>query len=304
MTTARWKTKNQGNISRCYPKNASHEAGLLISVIVVVFNGSKTLQRCIDSVAKQSFPNKELIVIDGGSSDGTVELVRQNHSRIAYWVSEPDHGIYNAWNKGLAQAHGEWICFLGADDWFCDSEVLARVAALLERVDSTHDIVYGQVRMVNAAGGEVDKLGAPWEQVRGSFNEGTYCLPTPAIFHRRSAFAKYGHFDEGFRIAGDYELQLRVLRSGNPLFLERLMVSNMQQGGISSRPESAVISLREMARAKQQNNLPGWTVGLSIAYAKARLRSIMWKLLGRRLTCLLLDAGRKMTGKAPYWTKI
>lgn len=292
------------SLSRSCPKNASEEVSLLISVIVAVFNGSKTLQRCIDSVDKQSYPNKELIIIDGGSSDGTVELIRQNDSRIGYRISEPDRGIYNAWNKGLAQAQGEWFCFLGADDCFCDSEVLTKVAHSLERVDPAHEIVYGQVKMVNTAGAEVDKLGAPWEQVKKNFYDGTYCLPTPGVFHRRSAFAKYGHFDEGFRIAGDYELQLRVLKSEGPIFFEGLVVSNMQQGGISSRPDSAVISLREMARAKRQNNLPGWTVKLSIAYAKACLRSAMWTLLGRRLTCLLLDAGRRMTGKAPYWTKI
>lgn len=285
-------------------QDTSPEAGLLISVIVAVFNGSKTLQRCIDSVIAQSYPHKELVVIDGGSTDGSVEVIRNNDKKISFWVSEPDRGIYNAWNKGLAHAKGEWVCFLGADDWFCDSEVLARAAHSLVRIDSTGEIVYGRVKVVDSAGDELDKLGAPWDQVRGSFNDGTYCLPTPAIFHRRSVFSKYGYFDEGFRIAGDYELQLRVLKSGSPIFLAGLMVSNMQQGGISSRPESAAISLREMARAKRQNNLPGWTVKLSLAYAKARLRSVMWRLLGRRLTCLLLDAGRRMTGKAPYWTKL
>jgi len=275
-----------------------------ISVIVAVYNGKATLQQCIDSVVLQTYPNKELIIIDGGSTDGTIDLLETNSRLISHWISEPDRGIYSAWNKGLAQAKGDWVCFLGADDWFCDSEVLAKVAHSLERVHSAHEIVYGQVKMVNAAGGEVDKLGVPWEQIRESFNEGTYCLPTPAIFHRRNIFTKYGYFDEDFKIAGDYELQLRVLRSGNPLFLDGVMVSNMQQGGISSRPDSAVISLREIVKAKQHNNLPSWTVRLSIAFAKAYLRSIMWKLLGRKLTSLLLDAGRRITGKTPYWTKI
>lgn len=285
-------------------QDMNQETGLLISVIVAVFNGSRTLQRCMDSVARQSYPNKELIVIDGGSNDGTVDLIKQNHSKITYWVSEPDRGIYNAWNKGLTQAHGEWICFLGADDWFDDATVLSRVVESLRHADSAYEIVYGQVKMVNAAGGEVDRLGAPWEQVRRDFDNGTYCLPTPAIFHRRCVFIKYGFFDEDFKIAGDYELLLRVLRTASPLFLEGLMVSNMQQGGISSRPESAVIALREMATAKRQNNLPYWSSRSLMAFFKAYLRFILWRVLGQRLTCVLLDVGRRMMGKAPYWTKI
>ena len=90
----------------------------LFTIIIAVFNGAKTLQQCIDSVAQQSYPNKQLIIIDGGSTDGTVELLQANDQSISYWVSEPDAGIYNAWNKGLKQANGEWICFLGADDYF------------------------------------------------------------------------------------------------------------------------------------------------------------------------------------------
>jgi glycosyltransferase involved in cell wall biosynthesis len=89
----------------------------MISVIVAVFNGAKTLQQCIDSVAGQTYPHKELIVIDGGSIDGTREILEGDATKLAYWVSEPDRGIYHAWNKALARARGDWICFLGADDY-------------------------------------------------------------------------------------------------------------------------------------------------------------------------------------------
>lgn len=80
------------------------DAGALISVIVATFNNEGTLQQCIDSVAGQTYPHKELIVIDGGSSDGTVEPLKANKEKIAYWVSEPDRGIYQAWNKALPKA--------------------------------------------------------------------------------------------------------------------------------------------------------------------------------------------------------
>src|SRR3990172_6849742 len=105
----------------------NQEFAPLISIIVAVYNGKATLQQCIDSVAQQTYPNKELVIIDGGSNDGTVELLEKNRSKFSYWISEPDRGIYNAWNKGLVQAHGEWVCFLGADDYLWDATVLGRI---------------------------------------------------------------------------------------------------------------------------------------------------------------------------------
>ena len=89
----------------------------LISIVVSVFNGADTLQQCIDSVTDQTYPAVELIVIDGGSTDGTREILLRNASKLAYWVSEPDRGIYHAWNKALVHAQGDWISFLGADDY-------------------------------------------------------------------------------------------------------------------------------------------------------------------------------------------
>lgn len=285
-------------------QDTNQEAGLLISIIVAVYNGAGTLQRCIDSVAQQSYPNKEMIIIDGGSKDATVDVLKANQEKIAYWISEPDRGIYNAWNKGLAQAQGEWICFLGADDWLCDSETLGDVAESLKQVSPCFEIVYGQVKMVNAVGSDAGQLGAPWETVKQAFTNGTYCLPTPGIFHRRSVFTKYGNFDETYAIAGDYELLLRVLRSSAPIFLEGITVSNMQQGGISSRPASALISLREMVKARRKNKMSNCSFGLFVAFFRVYLRSILWSLLGERWTRSVLDMGRKIIGKAPYWTKV
>ena len=117
----------------------------LITVIVAVFNGAKTLQHCIDSVAHQSYPNKDLIIIDGGSNDGTVDLLKTNYEQIKYWISEPDKGNYNAWNKGLSQAKGDWICFLGADDYFWDAQVLERMAEPLKKFPPDIRVAYSQI---------------------------------------------------------------------------------------------------------------------------------------------------------------
>jgi len=140
-------------------------------VIVAVFNGAATLQQCIDSVAQQTYPNKELIIIDGGSRDGTVDLLEANREQIRYWISEPDRGIYNAWNKGLARAKGEWICFLGADDYFWDARVLERLAGQLEKLPPDIRVAYGQIMMVNSDGTSLYPVGEPWEKIKGRFKQ-------------------------------------------------------------------------------------------------------------------------------------
>src|SRR5665647_574950 len=99
----------------------------LITIIVAVYNGAKTLQRCVDSVSDQTYLNKELIIIDGGSKDGTIDILMANNDKITYWQSEPDSGIYNAWNKALGHANGDWIYFLGSDDYLWKSNVFEEI---------------------------------------------------------------------------------------------------------------------------------------------------------------------------------
>jgi glycosyltransferase involved in cell wall biosynthesis len=106
-----------------------------ITVIVAVFNGSATLRRCLKSICSQSYSNQELIVMDGGSSDDSVKIIQQNSHRIAYWESKPDRGIYHAWNKALSHATGEWICFLGSDDYFWQDDVLEKMVPALRIAD-------------------------------------------------------------------------------------------------------------------------------------------------------------------------
>ena len=88
-----------------------------ISTVVAVRNGARTLQRCIDSVRNQAYPHKELIIVDGKSTDGTVEILSCNANAISWWISEPDIGTYAAWNKAMLHVKGEWICFLGVDNY-------------------------------------------------------------------------------------------------------------------------------------------------------------------------------------------
>lgn len=279
------------------------ESAPLISIIIAVFNGDTTLQQCIDSVAQQTYPNKELIIIDGGSQDGTVDVLRVNQEKIAYWISEPDRGIYNAWNKGLVQTKGEWICFLGADDYFWDARVLECMARQLEKIPAGIRVAYGRLMIVNAHGESLYPIGESWQKVKERFKQ-VMCIPHTSTMHRRSLFEQHGKFDESFRIAGDYELLLRELKSADAFFIQNCIVAAMRVGGISSVPANSLLVLRETRRATRMHgqSLPGrfWAMAMASVY----IRLLLWNVLGERLARKALDFGRRtIKRKPPFWTK-
>lgn len=274
----------------------------LISIIVAVRNGAETVDRCIRSVASQTFAGRELIVIDGGSTDGTVDIVRRHAGTVTYWSSEPDRGIYDAWNKGLAHARGEWICFLGCDDYLWRADTLAHLAAVLAGAYPPHRVVYGQVALVNERGSEMQRVGEDWSSARERFDQ-IMCLPHTGLMHHCSLFETHGKFDESFRISGDYEMLLRELRSGEALFVPDLMVAGMGHGGVSNDPAGSLQKIREFRRAQVKNGLARPGARWLVAFAKAHLRVWLWRILGDRVAPYVFDALRVLSGKPPYWTR-
>ena len=274
----------------------------VITVIVAVFNGSKTLQQCIDSVAQQSYPKKELIIIDGCSTDSTVDLLKANSAKVSYWVSETDNGIYNAWNKGLSQAHGDWICFLGADDYFWDQQVLERMSEQLALIPPDIRVAYGKIMLLTSDGANLYAVGEPWGKVKERFKH-EMSIPHPGLMHRHSLFEVRGKFDESFRIVGDYELLLRELKTGEAAFIPGIVVTGMRQGGISSNPEHSLTLLHEVRRAQVTHgqNLPGriWLMAVVRVY----IRLLLWRVFGEKLTRKALDVGRYIMGLPAYWKK-
>jgi glycosyltransferase involved in cell wall biosynthesis len=274
----------------------------LITIIIATHNREGTLQQCIDSVTQQTYPHKELIAIDGGSKDGTVELLKANSQRIRYWISEPDRGIYHAWNKALPRARGEWICFLGADDFFWDAAVLMRVSEHLRNLSPKIRVVYGQNMLVNDRGEHLYPVGASWQTLKGKFRT-SMCLPHPGMMHHRSLFEQHGMFDESFRIAGDYEMLLRELKQADALFIPNLIMAGVRQGGISSNPDAALRVLSEARRAHRMHGQKLPSLPWLRSVIKVYLRLLLWRLLGERVGRSALDLGRQMFNQPKHWTK-
>ena len=283
--------------------SGAHPVPPLISIVVATYNGAATLQQCINSIALQTYPHKELIIIDGGSTDGTVELLKTSQQKITYWVSEPDRGIYQAWNKALPRARGEWICFLGADDHFWDEHVLTRMAEELAKLLPEIRVAYGQIMLLNGGGERLYAVGEPWERLRQRFLK-SMCIPHPGMMHRRSLFEEHGGFDESFRIAGDYELLLRELKTADAAFIPNLVTVGMRQGkGESSHPAATLRVLQETRRAQRMHGqrLPSRSWFFSVT--KAYFRLLLWHVFGEPIARKTLDFGRRLMGQPAYWTR-
>jgi len=274
-----------------------------ITIVVALLNSSRTIQRCLDSITSQTYPGWELIVQDGGSTDGSVEILRANAHRIAYWESGPDKGPSDAVNKAIRRARGEWIFMLGADDYLWDSSVLDHLVPHLRRAYPPCRIVYGRLAFVLDDGQVLEYFGEPWDQCKRHLIQGR-TLPGPAVIYHRSLFDVHGLFDLSFNMAGDYELQLRALRKGDALFVPDVVVAGFQYGGRSSVPENALLSLFAVRRAQREHGirLPsavwiGWVL-------RVYLRLAIWRVLGEERAKRVLDWGRALLGKGPLWTRI
>lgn len=280
------------------PKRATgaHPA---VSVVVGVKNGAASLQRCLDSIAEQDWLSRETIVIDGASTDGTRELLQENlrTGKVSEFVSEPDRGLYDAWNKALRRCRGDWVCFLGCDDRFHDARALRH---LIEAQVPGVRVFYGRVRVITSKGVVGAVHGRPWAEARAAFLAGTM-IPHPGTLHHRSLFEEHGLFDESYRIAGDYEMLLRELPGRDAVFVDRVVV-DMSFGGISGRPATIYAGLRELQRARAAHGLRHASMRLRIRLAAGWIGAWIQRFFGERAYCWCADLYRLARGKRRIWT--
>jgi glycosyltransferase len=227
-----------------------------ISIITSVYNNRDTIHEAIESVLSQTYPNIEYIVIDGASKDGTVDIIRQYEDRITTFISEPDRGIYDGLNKGVAKATGDVIAFLHSDDLYADPEVITRVAEAFAATGA--DAVYGD--LVYTPKADTSKVLRYWKsRVFEPKLLGRGWMPAhPTFFVRRELYEKYGTFDTTFRIAADYDFMLRVLSKGIKTHYLPNVLYKMRVGGESNKSIKNILKkMREDYRALQNNNIGG-----------------------------------------------
>lgn len=224
-----------------------------ISVITVCFNSASTIENTIRSITAQSYSDLEYIVVDGGSVDGTLDIIKKNKKTIDQWISEPDKGLYDAMNKGIAMATGDLVGILNADDTFHHETVLEEIAQFhsLNKIDASvgniiqHDHNNKVKRFYNAKNWNPQKLKIGFMPAH------------PSIFFKRSLFEKYGNYHLDFIIGADYELITRFFLKHNIQWAySKITTTSMLVGGLSSSGFSSYqLISKEIAKALSRNDI-------------------------------------------------
>jgi len=211
-----------------------------IAIITVVYNNEKMIEKCIKSVLNQTYPNIEYIVIDGGSIDGTIDIVKNYKNRIARIVSEPDNGIYDAMNKGINLAKGDIIGILNSDDFYFDDYVIEKVVDNFNKYDTA--AVYGDLIYVDTV--DTDKVIRHWKSGNFKYSKLKFgwMPPHPTFFVRREIYQTLGTYNLEYRISADYDLMLRFLGKFkiSVSYLPEILVK-MRVGGKSNKTISNII---------------------------------------------------------------
>lgn len=232
------------------------DSGLKITVVTVCFNSAKTIEDTILSVANQAYLNIEHVVVDGASTDGTLDVISHHREKLAVVVSEPDCGIYDAMNKGISWASGDVICFLNADDVYADTSVLTNVADVMARENL--DALFGDVEFFDAKNPERTTRRYRSEHFCPERIAWGWMPAHPALFLHRRVFERFGPFRTDYRIAGDFELVARIFHK-NTLKYRHLpqVIVRMRTGGISTSGwQNTILLNREVLRACRENDIP------------------------------------------------
>lgn len=224
-----------------------------LSIITVTYNSLHTLKDAYAGLCAQTFAQWEWVVQDGGSTDGTVAWLESRTDQRIRWVSEKDNGIYDALNKAVRRAKGEWIGLLHADDLYPNNDALQAVVAAMD----CHDAIYGDLKYVQAA--NITKVLRSWKS--GAFSPTLlrkgWMPPHPTLFLRKEIYAQVGPFDTQFKIAADYDFVLRVfaLPHLKVKYLPQVLML-MRQGGASSKVGNLLAKSQEDLRVMRKNGLP------------------------------------------------
>ena len=243
----------------------SESSQIRITVITVTYNSAKTLWRTLESVKAQDHPDIEHIIVDGASTDGTVELVKK--FGIKNWISEPDKGMYDAINKGIKMATGDIIGILNSDDCYNDETILGQVADAFS--DDELEAIYGDIRFVQKHKRKTQRYYSAKHFHPGKFAWG-YMPPHPSFYARKATYEKLGGYQTDYIIAADYELLIRFLCTNRikARYLPLLMV-DMLPGGLSNQSwKSRWLLNKEIVRACQENGIQTNMLKLSLKYFK------------------------------------
>ena len=227
-----------------------------ISIITVVFNNAKTIRSAIDSVLNQSYKDIEYIIIDGASSDGTLEIINEYKDKISIILSQTDHGIYDAMNKGIKVASGEIIGILNSDDLYYSENIIEQIASEFYS-DKKLDILYGDLVYVDR--NDISKIIRNWISCEydNKFFERGEVPPHPSLFLRKKVYNIVGFFNLEYELASDYEFMLRVFKihSFKKKYINNIIVKMRLGGATNKNIKNILLGNFEILMAWKKNEL-------------------------------------------------
>lgn len=220
-----------------------------ISIIIATWNAAKTLRTCLNSIVPQLTDEAELILVDGGSKDETNEIINSYGDKISVHISEPDKGIYDAWNKGVKMAKGDWVMFVGADDRL-RPDAIANYIEKLNNLEG-YELLSSKRTMYDLSGKEIRTVGRQWKWP--SCLKGMP-ISHPGALHSKQLFEEVGLFDISFRIAGDYELLMRKGKIIKTSFIDKVTI-DVAEGGVSDSYAAIKEYHRVLVKSCDVNNI-------------------------------------------------
>jgi len=225
-----------------------------ISIITVCFNSADTLEDTIRSVMGQEYKDIEYIIIDAGSTDGTLDILKKYCDQIHKYISEPDKGVYDAMNKGIKLSNGDIVATLNADDVYADQTIVGQMVEFVQ--NKGLDAAYGDLAYVDPINSKhVVRFWKPGQYKKGAFSCG-WVIPHPTFFCRKQIFEKYGYFNETYQVAADFELLLRFIEKHQIKvgYLPKVIVK-MRTGGKANVLRGIIRGNCEIIRSFRLNGL-------------------------------------------------
>ena len=252
-----------------------------VSIITVCYNSINNIQRVFESINSQNYPNIEYIVIDGGSTDGTVEVIEEFSDKISKFVSEPDSGIYDALNKGIEISSGEVIAILHSDDEYCNKNVVSDVMSHM--IGSKSEFCFSDAVIVDNSSGKILRYYMANYFSKWMFRIG-WMPPHPTCFIKRSLFDEFGLYSTDYKIAGDFDLLVRFFygRKIRWSYLNQVSIK-MSGGGVSNSGwKSKRLIFNEISRSLKSNGI--WSLSI-FQFARYIIRTLEITIKPKKGSC-------------------
>lgn len=280
--------RQQGGSQRDWDEVRQHSDLPIITIITSTYNVVQDLHWTIDSIREQTYPNLQWIIADGASTDGTVEMLEANSGLIDYWFSEPDMGIYDAWNKALEHVKGDWVQFIGAGDELYETNTLEKVASHLKDAYPNYELVYGQVVHLLEKNREVLYVsGEPWKNYQKKWEGLRPKLPVQTgIFHHIDLF-KDERFNTNYKIIADCVFLLKT-NIENYFFIP-LKITKMPAGGISGNISSSTVIYDETKKYLKEADFSPSTLQKINTQSRVLLKVFLIKSFGENMTKIIFS---------------